>query len=272
MAAMFVAMVWHARRRLTAMEEAERVSLDNVRLLERERRFVQDASHELRTPITVALGHAELIQRQAPDPTIAEDAAVIADELMRLAATGRPAPAARELGRARGACTRCRSSVEPTRRGGRPPMDRHASALATGRRDGGHRVGRRRSARGRPRRRDRERRAAHARKRTRSRSACSASGTGRHLRSATRAPGSRPRTWTGSSIGSPGPSRAEPAHGRLRSRTLDRPGDRRGLRRLGRTSKAPKGCWTTVRDQAAGRRRPRHPGVGRRRDGRGRCA
>ena len=84
MAAMFAAMVWHARRRLTATEEVERVSMDNARLLERERRFVQDASHELRTPITVALGHAELIQRQAADPTIAEDAAVITDELMRL--------------------------------------------------------------------------------------------------------------------------------------------------------------------------------------------
>ena len=84
MAAMFAAMVWHARRRLTATEETERVSLDNLRLLERERRFVQDASHELRTPITVALGHAELIQRQTVDPTIGQDAAVISDELMRL--------------------------------------------------------------------------------------------------------------------------------------------------------------------------------------------
>ena len=84
MAAMFVAMVWHARRRLMATEETERVSLANLRLLERERRFVQDASHELRTPITVALGHAELIQRSAKDPILAEDAAVIAEELMRL--------------------------------------------------------------------------------------------------------------------------------------------------------------------------------------------
>jgi signal transduction histidine kinase len=66
------------------MEETERVSMANLRLLERERRFVQDASHELRTPITVALGHAELIQRVAKDPTLTEDAAVIADELMRL--------------------------------------------------------------------------------------------------------------------------------------------------------------------------------------------
>jgi signal transduction histidine kinase len=84
MAAMFLAMVWHARRRLTAMEETERMSMSNLRLLEREHQFVQDASHELRTPITVALGHAELIQRRAADPTIVEDAAVIADELMRL--------------------------------------------------------------------------------------------------------------------------------------------------------------------------------------------
>jgi signal transduction histidine kinase len=84
MAAMFLAMVWHARRRLAATEETERVSMANFRLLERQQRFVQDASHELRTPITVALGHAELIQRSATDPMVAEDAAVIADELMRL--------------------------------------------------------------------------------------------------------------------------------------------------------------------------------------------
>jgi signal transduction histidine kinase len=84
MAAMFAAMVWHARRRMSAMEETERISDENLRLLERERSFVQDASHELRTPITVALGHTELIQRQATDPTVVQDTAVIADELMRL--------------------------------------------------------------------------------------------------------------------------------------------------------------------------------------------
>jgi signal transduction histidine kinase len=84
MAAMFVAMVWHARRRLAAMKEIEEVSEANVRLLERERQFLQDASHELRTPITVALGHVELIERTADDPAIRRDAAVAADELLRL--------------------------------------------------------------------------------------------------------------------------------------------------------------------------------------------
>jgi signal transduction histidine kinase len=84
MSAMFLAMVWHARRRLVAMEETERVSKTNLRLLEREQRFVQDASHELRTPITVALGHAELIQRDAVQESVQHDAAVITEELMRL--------------------------------------------------------------------------------------------------------------------------------------------------------------------------------------------
>ena len=84
MSAMFLAMVWHARRRLTATEELKRVSDANLRLLERERRFIQNASHELRTPITVAIGHAELVQRSTDPSRLAADARVVLDELMRL--------------------------------------------------------------------------------------------------------------------------------------------------------------------------------------------
>ena len=84
MSAMFLAMVWHARRRLVATEEMRRVSDENLRLLERERRFIQNASHELRTPITVAIGHAELLQRATDPGTMATDARVVLDELMRL--------------------------------------------------------------------------------------------------------------------------------------------------------------------------------------------
>jgi signal transduction histidine kinase len=83
MAAMFVAMVWHAQRRLSAMAEVQRVSDDNRRLLEREQRFVQDASHQLRTPITIALGHAELLVRHERDDDD-DDAHVVVDELQRL--------------------------------------------------------------------------------------------------------------------------------------------------------------------------------------------
>ena len=84
MSAMFLAMVWHARRRLVATEAVRRVSDENLRLLERERRFIQNASHELRTPITVAIGHAELLQRATDPATMATDARVVLDELMRL--------------------------------------------------------------------------------------------------------------------------------------------------------------------------------------------
>jgi signal transduction histidine kinase len=84
MGAMFLAMVWHAQRRRSAMEDLRRVSDENLRLLRRERQFIQDASHELRTPITVALGHAELVERASGDPERAEDARIVVDELQRL--------------------------------------------------------------------------------------------------------------------------------------------------------------------------------------------
>ena len=90
-ALMFLVMVWHGRRRLAAteerlaaMEEVQRVSQENLRLLKQQRRFLQDASHELGTPITVALGHAELIERAVTNTEVAEDAHVVTDELMRL--------------------------------------------------------------------------------------------------------------------------------------------------------------------------------------------
>jgi signal transduction histidine kinase len=90
-ALMFLVMVWHGRRRLAAteerlaaMEEVQRVSQENLLLLKQQRRFLQDASHELGTPITVALGHAELIERAVTNTKVAEDAHVVTDELMRL--------------------------------------------------------------------------------------------------------------------------------------------------------------------------------------------
>ena len=90
-ALMFLVMVWHGRRRLAAteervaaMEEVQRVSQENLRLLKQQHRFLQDASHELGTPITVALGHAELIERAVTNSVVAADARVVTDELMRL--------------------------------------------------------------------------------------------------------------------------------------------------------------------------------------------
>jgi signal transduction histidine kinase len=84
LAAMFVIMVWHARRRQTAMEEIKRVNEHNLLLLGQQRQFLQDVSHELGTPITIALGHAELITHAATDQAIAKDARVAVDELLRM--------------------------------------------------------------------------------------------------------------------------------------------------------------------------------------------
>jgi signal transduction histidine kinase len=84
MASMFLAMAWHAKRRQRAIEEAERAAETERRVLDRQRGFVRDASHELRTPITVARGHAELIRSMSDDPRSSADAEVIVSELDRL--------------------------------------------------------------------------------------------------------------------------------------------------------------------------------------------
>jgi signal transduction histidine kinase len=95
-ALMFLVMVLHGRRRLaatlerlTAMEQVQRISQENVRLLEQQRQFLVDASHELGTPITIALGHAELIEQAVTDQAVtdqavAADARVVVAELARL--------------------------------------------------------------------------------------------------------------------------------------------------------------------------------------------
>jgi two-component system, OmpR family, sensor kinase len=77
-----------AMRRLTnhrmlAMRDLDAVSRHNAELLEKQRDFVQNASHELRTPITVALAHAELVKRSSSARTL-DDVEVVIDELGRL--------------------------------------------------------------------------------------------------------------------------------------------------------------------------------------------
>ena len=55
MSAMFLVMVWYARRRQAALEESRRAA-------GREREFIRDASHQLKTPIAVARGLADLLR------------------------------------------------------------------------------------------------------------------------------------------------------------------------------------------------------------------
>jgi|SRR5579884_102827 len=81
MSAMFLAMVWHARRRLEAVHVAERIGEHRAHLLERQEAFLHDVSHELRTPVTIARGHLELLQRDGRD---SHELHVALDELARI--------------------------------------------------------------------------------------------------------------------------------------------------------------------------------------------
>ena len=84
MAAMFWVMMWHGRRRTAANAERVSVSEENARLLATQQQFLQDASHQLRTPITIALGHSELLARNLADNQDKRDITVIVGELNRL--------------------------------------------------------------------------------------------------------------------------------------------------------------------------------------------
>jgi two-component system, OmpR family, sensor kinase len=84
MALLFLVMVWHVRRRMAATAEATRLAASERQARERQRRFVRFASHELRTPITVARGFTELLGARPRDPADAEDLEVVVDELDKL--------------------------------------------------------------------------------------------------------------------------------------------------------------------------------------------
>ena len=81
---MFGLLMRQAHRRQAADIERARVSEENLRLLAAQRRFLQDASHQLRTPITIALGHAELLARELTDRRHRRDIDLVVGELTRL--------------------------------------------------------------------------------------------------------------------------------------------------------------------------------------------
>lgn len=82
MSAMFLAMVWHARRRQDAVRTLEGEVKERAGLLAQQKRFLHDVSHELRTPVTIARGHLEVLRRLNGNP--AQEIDVALDELERI--------------------------------------------------------------------------------------------------------------------------------------------------------------------------------------------
>jgi signal transduction histidine kinase len=81
MSTMFLAMVWHARRRQEAVRVASEQAREKAALLAKEEQFLNDVSHELRTPVTIARGHLEILQRSGAG---APEIRVALDELERI--------------------------------------------------------------------------------------------------------------------------------------------------------------------------------------------
>jgi two-component system OmpR family sensor kinase len=84
MAVLFQVMVWHVRRRVAAIRGARRYADSEHEMREMQRRFVRFASHELRTPVTVGRGFAELIRDAHPGSQAAQDAIVVLEEFDNL--------------------------------------------------------------------------------------------------------------------------------------------------------------------------------------------
>jgi signal transduction histidine kinase len=81
MAAVFLANIMHARRRETALGQVRQLAAEQERQRVKERDFLRDASHLLRTPVTIARGYTELLRASLDDAEHAADTDIILREL-----------------------------------------------------------------------------------------------------------------------------------------------------------------------------------------------
>lgn len=84
MGAIVGGMAWHALRRASAQRRLEELAALETSRLERQREFLRDASHAIRTPVTIARGHIELLQQSLSAGEQQADADEVLHQLDRL--------------------------------------------------------------------------------------------------------------------------------------------------------------------------------------------
>ena len=77
-------LVWHGNLGRSAAAGSDRPGDETGQLPANQRTFLQDAAHQLKTPITIALGHAELLAAELAGHREQQDVYVMVGELTRL--------------------------------------------------------------------------------------------------------------------------------------------------------------------------------------------
>ena len=77
-------MVWHVRRRQESLAQVTRMALAERERAHRRELLARMTSHEMRTPVTIALGYLDLLAADERDPDRRADLEVVQDELNRL--------------------------------------------------------------------------------------------------------------------------------------------------------------------------------------------
>ena len=86
MTMMVIATIWHVRSRQKAAAVVAALADERQRMIERERTFFANVTHDLMTPITIARGHVDILGRSgaASPEELAETKQVIVEELKRI--------------------------------------------------------------------------------------------------------------------------------------------------------------------------------------------
>ena len=75
---------WHALRSASSHRKVQELAQLESSRVERQQAFLRDAAHAIRTPVTIARGHVELLMMERSDPQLDADAAEVLHQLDRL--------------------------------------------------------------------------------------------------------------------------------------------------------------------------------------------